>query len=377
MYAGLEIDLGAIRNNAAALARLVAPAKLMAVVKANAYGHGIAAVARALRGTADRFGVYSVEEAVELRDAGIREPILILGPVAPGDLEAAHRLGAAISVWDRGMYPNEVAAVASRQGARFPIDVKLNTGVARLGLDPSDAPDAIREYLSTPELQLEGIFSHLAAAEELDSTFTEQQLAAFDGVMDAVQYDIADLEPGPLRHIAASAAAMLWPQTRLDMVRIGIALYGLWPSLETHNFMNGRGIDLIPALRWTTQMVAVREIEAGTTVGYGRTFTASKPMTIGILPIGYAEGVPRAASNRAVVLVSGIRCPIVGRVCMDMAMIDVSAIREPYPGMKVTLIGTDGSQTISADDWSVWSGTISYEIVARIPANIPRTFIGP
>jgi len=377
VYAGLEIDLGAIRRNAATLAQLVAPAKLMAVVKANAYGHGIAAVARALRGVAGRFGVYAVEEAVELRSAGIREPLLVMGPVAPGDLATAYRLGAAISLWDRGMYPNEVAAVAGREGAPFPIHVKLNTGVARLGLDPADAPDAIREYLSTPELQLEGIFSHLAAAEELDSMFTEQQLATFDGVLDAVQYDIADLEPGPLRHVAASAAAMLWPQTRLDMVRVGIALYGLWPSLETRNFMNGRGIDLIPALRWTTQIVAVREVAAGTTVGYGRTFTAPGPMTIGILPIGYAEGIPRAASNRGRVLVNGIRCPVVGRICMNMALVDVSTVRDPYPGMKVTLIGSDGPEAIGADDWAEWSGTISYEIVARLPANIPRTFAGP
>ena len=254
--------------------------------------------------------------------------------------------------------------------------MKLNTGVARLGLDPADAPDAIREYLSTPELRLEGIFTHLAASEELDSTFTEHQLAAFDRVLDAVQYDIADLEPSPLRHVAASAAAMLWPQTRLDMVRVGIALYGLWPSLETRNFMNGREIDLTPALRWTTQIVAVREVEAGTTVGYGRTFTAPKRTTIGILPIGYAEGIPRAASNRGRVLVSGMRCPIVGRVCMDMTLVDVGGVRDPYPGMKVTLIGSDGPEAIGADDWGEWSGTISYEIVARLPANIPRTFIG-
>lgn len=349
----------------------------MAVVKANAYGHGIAGVARALRGVADRFGVYAIEEALELRKAGIREPILIMGPVVPGDLAAAHGAGAAVTLWNRGMYPNDVATVAARAGARFPVHVKLNTGVARLGLDPPDAPDAIRQYLGTPELLVEGIYSHLAAAEELDSTFTEHQLAAFDRVIDEVQYDIADLEPGPLRHIAASAAAMLWPQTRLDMVRVGIALYGLWPSPETRTFMNGHGVDLIPALRWATQLVAVRQVEAGTTVGYGRTFTAPSAMTLGILPIGYAEGVPRAASNRAFVLVNGLRCPIVGRVCMNMTVVDVSAVREPFSGMGVVLIGTDGTETISADDWGIWSGTINYEIVARLPSDVPRRFTGP
>jgi alanine racemase len=376
LIAYLDVDLTAIRRNAQALAKLVAPAKFMAVVKANAYGHGIAAVARSLRGVADRFGVYALEEAVQLRDAGISEPILIMGPVAPGDLAEAHGVEAAITVWDRGMYPNDVATAAGR-GAPFPIHVKLDTGVARLGLDAADAADAIREYLKTPGLNVEGIYSHLAAAEELDSRFTESQLALFDKVLDAVQYELADLEPGPLRHIAASAAAMLWPQTRLDMVRVGIALYGLWPSPQTRTFMNGHGIDLVPALRWMTQLVAVRAIEAGTTVGYGRTFTAPSPMTIGILPIGYAEGVPRNVSNRGAVLVGETRCPIIGRVCMDMTMIDISAVRDPYPGMRVTLIGADGRETISTDDWAAWAETINYEIVARLPAHIARTFTGP
>jgi alanine racemase len=375
VLARLEIDLGAIRKNAQTLVRLVGPAQLMAVVKANAYGHGLAAVGRALRGVAARFGVYALEEALELREAGIREPILIMGPVAPGSLEQAHAAGAAVTLWERGMYPGDVANAAGRSGSRFPVHVKINTGVARLGLDPNEAPDAIREYLGTPELQVEGIYSHLAAAEELDSSFTERQLATFEQVLDAAQYDLADLEPAPLRHIAASAAAMLWPQTRLDLVRAGIALYGLWPSPQTRSLMNGHGIDLLPALRWSTQLVAIREVEAGTSIGYGRTFVAPSPMTLGILPVGYAEGVPRAASNRAAVLVGGGRCAVVGRVCMNMTIVDLTGVRQPYPGMPATLIGPDGGDAITADDWAAWSDTINYEIVARLPAEIPRRFI--
>jgi alanine racemase len=375
LLAQIEVDLGAVRRNAQTLAQLVAPARLMAVVKANAYGHGIEAVARALRGVADRFGVYAVEEAIVLRGAGIREPILIMGPVAPGDLPEAYGAGAAITLWERGTYPNEVARAARRGRSRFPAHVKIDTGVARLGLDPVDAPDAVREYLSLPQIAVEGVFSHLAAAEELDSPFTEHQLATFDGVLDAIQYDLTDLEPGPLRHIAASAAAMLWPQTRLDMVRAGIALYGLWPSPQTRELMNGHGVELVPALRWSTQIVALRRIEPGTTVGYGRTFVAPHATTLGILPIGYAEGVPRVASSRAAVLVNGLRCPIVGRVCMDMTIIDVTAVPDPYAGMKVTMIGGDGAEAISVEDWAAWCDTINYEIVARLPAGIPRTFV--
>lgn len=376
MLARLEIDLGALRHNARTLAAVARPARLLGVLKANAYGHGLVPVASALAGHVDRFGVYALEEAVALRAAGIRVPILIMGPVEPAGLDAAHASGAAIALWETGRFRDAVVEAAGRAGAPFPVHAKIDTGVTRLGLDAEAAPDALRRFLTTPELRLEGIFSHLAAAEELDSAYTERQLETFGWVLDAVQYELADLQPGPIRHIAASAAAMLWPQTRLDMVRVGIALYGLWPSRETRTFMNGRGLDLIPALRWTSELVAVRDVPAGTTIGYGRTFTASEPMRVGVLPIGYAEGVPRAASNRGAVLVDGVRCPIVGRVCMDMTMLDVTGVRAPRPGMLATLIGRDGEDVIAAEEWAEWAGTINYEIVARLPAHVPRTYVG-
>lgn len=376
MLARLEIDLGAIRRNAAKLAALVAPAGLMAIVKANAYGHGLLPVARALQGVAQRFGVYALEEGIALREAGITAPILITGPVEPEGLKTAVELDLAVAIWSVGLYAGAAASAARSKDARLRVHAKIDTGVARLGLPPKDAPDAIRSYLRTPQLQLEGIFTHLAAAEELDSPYTEQQLALFDRVLDVVQYELADLQPGPLRHVAASAAAMLWPQTRLDLVRSGIALYGLWPSPETRAFMNGHNLDLTPALAWKTELVAVREVAAGSSVGYGRTYTAAKPMRIGVLPIGYAEGIPRLASNKGAVLVDGMRCPIVGRVCMDMTMVDVSAVRNPRPGIPVTLIGRDGVLALTADDWASWAQTINYEIVARLPEAIPRTFVG-
>jgi alanine racemase len=377
VLARLEIHLGAIRRNAAKLAALIAPAALMTVVKANAYGHGLVEVSRALRGVARRFGVYSLEEAVALREAGITEPILVTGPIEPGDLKTAVEIDASIAFWSIGTYAGEATTVARAKNARLRIHAKIDTGVARLGLTPKDAPEAIRSYLRTPQLQLEGIFSHLAAAEELDSPYTEQQLAVFDRVLDAVQYELADLEPAPIRHIAASAAAMLWPQTRLDLVRAGIAIYGLWPSPEMRNFMSGHKLDLAPALSWKTELVAVREVPAGASVGYGRTYTAAKAMRVGVLPIGYAEGLPRLASNRGAVLVDGMRCPIVGRICMDMTMVDITAVRNPRPGIPVTLIGRDGVLEITADDWASWAQTINYEIVSRIPEHVPRRFLAP
>jgi alanine racemase len=366
MLARLEIDLDAIRANAETIARFVAPAGFAAVVKANAYGHGITEVARALEGRVAQFCVYELGEAVRLRDAGIGAPILVMGPVEPGDLELAHASGAAITLWDTGAYARRVASVARRRKRPFSVHVKIETGVTRIGLPPAAAPKALAEYLRTPEIALEGAYSHLAAAEELDSDFTLLQLTRF---MDALRG-----APPLTRHIAASAAALLWPQMRLDLVRVGIALYGLWPSPETRARL-GDAIPLRPALRWTSQLVEVRDVAPETSVGYGRTYRTTSQSRIGVVPIGYAEGIPRAVSNRGAVLVAGRRCPIVGRVCMNMTMIDVTAVPGAVPGTPVTLIGGDGEAHLAAEDWASWADTIGYEIVARLPSEIPRVYV--
>jgi len=367
VIAELTVDLGAIARNASALARLVAPARLTAVVKANAYGHGLVPVARALAPHVARLGVYAAEEAVALRDAGIEAPVHVFGPVPPGELDAVLAANAELTLWDRDLYARQVASAARRRRGRAAVHAKIDTGVVRLGLPPTEAPAALRAYAATPELELAGVFSHLAAAEELDSPFTQQQLARFLAAT-------AGVAPGVPRHIAATAAAMLWPETRLDAVRCGIGIYGIWPSAETRRKMNGDGLDLEPALSWTTRIVALHEIEAGTTVGYGRTWTAQRPSRIATLPIGYAEGLPRNAGNAAHALVSGRRVPLVGRVCMDMAFLDVTDVPAVDAGAAVTLIGADGEQRITAEDLAAACGTIAYEIVARLPAHVPRTY---
>ena len=373
MIARLEIDLGAIRANAAAIAAFVAPAQFGAVVKANAYGHGIVEVARALDGAVDRFCVYEAGEAVALREGGIRAPILVMGPVPPGDLDVAHACGAEITLWDTEAYARRVASIARRRDAPFRVHVKVETGVSRMGLAPARAAGAVEQYLSTPELRVAGLYSHLAAAEELDSDFTLIQLERFVEALLPCAPALARVEPRPQRHIAASAAALLWPQTRLDLVRVGIALYGLWPSPETRARL-GNAIALRPALRWTSELVEVREVAAETSVGYGRTYRTPAATRIGVLPIGYAEGIPRAVSNRGSVLVGGKRCQIVGRVCMNMTMIDVGAVPSAAPGTEVTLIGSDGASSIGAEEWGAWAETIDYEIVARLPREIPRAY---
>lgn len=371
MYGTITVSLDALRQNARRLRELVAPARIGFAIKSNAYGHGILETALAIEPFSSMLCVYGVEEAVALRDAGITKPVLIMGPVKPDDLETAYATKAAIALWDTGSYALRVASVARRRNAPFPVHVKINTGLNRLGLSTRDAADAIEDYLRMPDLAVEGVFSHLAAAEELDSPFTLSQLAAFESTLAPV----AELqEKRPLLHIAASAAAMLWPQTRLDMVRIGIALYGLWPSPATREAMEQSGLTLEPALGYETSIVAVRHVSTGEAVGYGTTFHAPHHMKIGVLPLGYADGIPRAFSNTGAFAVNGKRCNIVGRVCMNMTMIDITHVPDAAPETPVTLIGTNGEASVTADDWATWAGTINYEIVTRLPSEVPRTY---
>jgi alanine racemase len=364
----LRIDLGAIVRNLEALSTLVAPAHVVPVIKANAYGHGLIDVAQALDGRVRRLAVYELAEAQALRAAGVRAPIHVLGPVPAALLEPAHLANIELTIWNGGAYLDDVAAAARRCGAPFRVHAKIDTGVARLGMSVAEAPARLQRYLGDPALEVAGVFSHLAAAEELDSTFTHEQLAAFATATNA-------LPPGVERHIAATAAAMLWPETRLDSVRAGIGIYGLWPSPETERIMRERGFELTPALAWQTELVLIRDVAAHTPVGYGCAYHTKRPSRIGVLPIGYAEGLPRNAGDHAHVLIDGHRCPLVGRVCMNMAFVDCTDAHGAVPGSTVTIIGTDGAARIDAGEFAAATGTINYETVARLPADIPRTYL--
>jgi len=367
MFAQLEIDTDAIVANLQTLGRLVAPARVAAVVKANAYGHGLQEVGLAIEPHVSRFCVYALEEAIALRDAGVAARIQVLGPVAPADLSVAYASNVEITLWDDGAYAREVVKAVTQPRIPFSVHVKIDTGVTRLGFPAERARGSIERILALPAVHVAGLMSHLAAAEELDSTFTSEQLARFHGAVDG-------LDPAIERHIAASAAAMLWPQTRLDLVRAGIAIYGLWPSEPTRRIMEERGVRLVPALTWRTELCAVHDVPAETSVGYGCTYRTMRRSRIGVLPIGYNEGLPRARSNRGDVLVGGKRVPLVGRVCMNMAFVDVTDVPQAHVGSSVTLIGNDGEERISAEAFADWCDTINYELVARLPAAIPRRF---
>ena len=368
MIAEITVDLGAVARNAAALAALAAPARLVAVVKANAYGHGLVHVARAVAPHAARLAVYDLDEALALRAAGIDAPLQILGPIATSALPVAYEAEAIITMWDAGTYAARVAEIG-RSGERpFAVHAKIDTGVARLGVPVAQAAELLARYRAMPGIALRGAFTHLAAAEELDSSFTDEQLARFLAATSA-------LPAGVERHVAATAAAMLWPATRLDAVRCGIGIYGIWPSEQTKERMNGDGLFLEPALAWRTRIVALHDVPEGETVGYGRTWRAARPSRIATLPIGYAEGLPRNAGNAADALIRGRRVPLVGRVCMDMAFVDVTDVPGAASGDAVTLIGVDGDERIRAEELGVACGTIGYEIVARLPTHVPRRYV--
>ncbi|MGR4063920.1 MAG: alanine racemase [Vulcanimicrobiaceae bacterium] len=375
MIGGLRISLAALRHNASALSEMVGPKAAAFVVKSNAYGHGLVETALAIEGFASRLCVYDVEEAIALRDGGVTKPILALGPVPAEALERAHAAKVEISLWDTHAFLRRVQVAGRKRRRPFPVHVKINTGLNRLGLDPGDLSDALENVMQFPEIEIAGIFSHLASAEELDSPYTMHQLDVFERAYAQSAPTLAAKGLRPLRHLAASAAAMLWPQTRLDLSRFGIALYGLWPSPQTREAMNSNGIDLRPALSYHSTLAVVRTVPAGEPIGYGNSFHAPRDLRVGVVPCGYADGVPRALSNRGAFLVDGARCPIVGRVAMNVTEVDLTGAPGAHAGSQVTLIGRDGEAEVVADEWAQWCETINYEIVARLPAELPREYV--
>jgi len=371
----LTISLGALRRNARVLRDLVGAGKAAFVVKSNAYGHGLVETALAVEPFANRICVYAAEEGIELRDGGVTTKILVLGPIPLALLPDALAAKLEIALWDVKEFALRLSEAARKRHLAAQVHLKVNTGLNRLGLEPHELVDATEDFLRVPEFAIAGIFSHLASAEEIDSPYTMHQLETFERALEQVKPVLDARQLTPLRHIAASAAAMLWPQTRLDMSRFGIALYGLWPSPQTREALRGDAIALEPALSYESQLVVVRSIAAGAQVGYGATYHAPRDMRIGVVPCGYADGVPRALSNRGAFIVDGAICPIVGRVAMNMTSIDLSAAPKGRAGSKVVLLGNDGNASVDADQWAAWCDTINYEIVARLPGELPRDYV--
>jgi alanine racemase len=376
-----QIDLKAIAHNVGELRRITQPeARLMAVVKANGYGHGAIEVAQcALKNGAATLGVARIEEGIRIREAGIQAPILIFGYTLPertADL-LEYDLTQTVYTYASARVLSQTATSLKK---KIKIHLKVDTGMGRLGLLPQNfqgdnsaalAADAIEETLAIADLdglELEGIFTHFATADSADKTYAEDQLDLFMNFLNRLRK--AGLEP-PVRHAANSAALIDMPQSHLDMVRPGIASYGLYPSDE----VDKKHVSLKPAMALKARIIHLKKVPAGFKVSYGSTHQTPKATTIATIPIGYADGLNRLLSSSGQMLVHGQRAPIIGRVCMDLTMLDVGHIDNVQMGDAVVIFGQQNSGSITVDEIASSLNTINYEIVSTITARVPRIYL--
>ena len=365
----LEIDLAALANNIAELRRRIGPRRLLyAIVKANAYGHGAELIApAALEAGADRLAVAAVNEAICLRQAGVRAPILLLGYTPPELAETLLVYDLAVSVYETRAALG-FSAAAARFGQPLTVHLKVDTGMHRLGIDPAAAPELCNLLSENASLRLEGIYTHFSTADEANKEYSRMQLRRFTSLLE--QLARAGCRP-PVAHAANSAATVDLPEAHLDAVRCGILLYGLSPSDEAPAPPEFR-----PVLSWKARIAQVRRLNPGEPVSYGNTWRAPGPRTVAVVPVGYADGFPRSPRTWKSVLIGGRQVPVVGRICMDHAFADVTELTESGIPVarddEVVLIGGQQGAAISAEDAAARLETNNYEVASRLMARLPR-----
>ena len=362
------VDLDAIYENGKALKARIRPGtKFCAVLKTDGYGHGAVPVAKRLSGLADFFASATIEEAFNLRKHGITEPILALGHTQATALPRAVREEIRLTVYDLDM-AEQVSEEACRLGKQAFLHMKLETGMNRLGFFPGEeAFQAAARINGLPGICLEGLFSHFARADETDKTSAEKQYRVFSEFAEELSRRGIGI---PLKHMGNSAAIIDLPQYQVDMVRAGIALYGMYPSEE----VDKKQVTLRPALRLVARVIFVKTIEEGEAVGYGGTFVAKRKTRLATISIGYGDGYPRNLSGKGYVLLHGVRVPIAGKVCMDQLMADVTDIDGVKAGDEAVLIGEDQGERMTVEELSDLSGTFNYEFVSGLGKRIPRIY---
>ena len=368
-HSWVEIDLATIRHNVRALKKFIGPQRhLWAVVKANAYGHGAVPIATtALAAGADGLAVSCLSEAAELRmDAGIRAPLIVL---APGEARAAAwmvRLDIILTACSRSMMEG-LSKAAQRLDKPARVHIKVDTGMGRLGIVPSDVVEFARSLVEMPGIQVEGTFSHLATAESDDPAYARMQQEKFEAALSA----LADAGyASGMRHLANSAATLRFSDMLYDAVRTGLLIYGIQPDAPGPAY-----VDLRPAMSWKTQISFVHKLPAGGRVSYGGTHVAAKDSLIAVLPLGYADGYPRSASNRARVLIRGQACSVVGVVCMDHTMVDITDVEDAQVGDEVILLGRQGKDDITANELAAMANTVVHEIPTLIGRRVKRVYL--
>lgn len=363
-----EINLDAICQNVKAAMQKVGDARVMAIVKADAYGHGAVPVAKKLSQIGVfGFGVATAQEALQLRRAGIENLILILGPVFKDNLEELIEQDVSLTVFSLDA-AKEISEAATNLHKNAKIHIKVDTGMGRIGMQPEESSIALLKAIAAlPHMELQGIFTHFACADERDKTSCLQQKAKF---LQFIQMAEAEGIHFPLRHMCNSAAIIDFEDDFLDMVRSGIITYGLYPSEEVKK----ENLPLVPAMQIKSHVSFVKSVGANFTVSYGSTYKTEKETVIATVPVGYADGYPRALSNKGYVLIHGQKAPVLGRVCMDQMMLDVTNIPNVQRGDQVVLIGRDGEETITMEDVANLAGSFNYELSCSISKRVPHVY---
>ena len=366
-----EVDLDAIWEIMVHMKENIAEkTKILAVIKTDGYGHGGVPIAKMLEQLDFMFGYAAAtyEEAHVLREAGVKKPILILGYTFPYCYEELIREEIRPAVYRRDTV-EELVAAAAKVGQKAKVHIKVDTGMGRIGITPDEEGlEFVRFLMGHPELEVEGIFTHFAKSDEEDKTSAYHQLALFQNFIDRIQTELGLTIP--VKHCSNSAAILEMPQANMDMVRAGITTYGLYPSEEVSK-------DIVPlraAMSLYSHIVYCKTIHAGQSVSYGGLFTAQKDTRVATIPVGYGDGYPRSLSGKGYVLIRGKKAPILGRVCMDQFMVDISEIPGVMEGDKVTLLGVDGTERITAEELGELSGRFNYEFVCDLGKRIPRVY---
>ena len=367
-----EIDLNAILYNMESMhAHISGHAGMIAVIKANGYGHGAARIAAELESLPYVWGYAAAtfEEAKEIRQAGSEKPVLILGHCFPYCYRELADYAIRPAVFRRDSL-GQLSEAALSEGHEIRIHIAVDTGMTRIGIRPDDEGlSFVKAALETPGIMVEGIFTHFARADEWDREATERQIRLFEGFTDRIReelgYDI------PLKHCSNSAGIIEYPKANMDLVRAGITLYGLWPSREVHKQI----VPLRPVMSLKSHIVYIKDVPSGVRVSYGGTFETTGLTRIATIPVGYADGYPRSLSGRGCVLIRGKKAPILGRVCMDQFMVDVTHIPEAAEDDEVVLMGRCGDQVITAEELGDLSGRFNYELVCDISERVPRIYV--
>jgi alanine racemase len=359
-----EVNLTRLSQNLQAIRNFVNPAQVMIILKANAYGHGLAEVANHLASQSDYLGVAVLEEGILLRELGVSAPILVLGGIWGDQIPyyLTHNLTLSASSVERLEQINEVSG---QMGKKAKVHLKIDTGMERIGVHYYSAHTIQETALRCANVEVEGIYSHFANADSPDLSHARLQLERFSEVLRF--YENHSI-PMPLRHIANSAAILSLPESHFDMVRPGIMFYGIYPTSE-----GSRKVQVLPALTWKSRVVYFKVVKAGHPVSYGSTWQSDHPVRVVTIPVGYGDGYFRSLSNKTQVIIRGKKYPQVGRVSMDQMMINIE-IDSAYNGDEVILIGESGNEIITAQDLADWAGTIPYEILTNINTRVPRVY---